>query len=652
MSQANSPSNPRSGPLRIFIAKRIHTMDESLPEATAVGVIDDRIVAVGDIASMAPWRDGREVIVDERLADKILMPGFIDNHLHPYLGSIMTPMEIIAPEAWRVESGRVAPAAETPERYRELLVKRLAAHPDKTDWFITFGYQPAKHGRWTRVELDELCPDRPVILWQRSYHETYLNSAAIEKLGLTADVVGQHPQVNLERGHFYETGNKLVVTRLLPYFMRPEWYNRGLNITTDLMQQGGITTAGDLVFGAVDPDFELAALETCLEKQQRPLRIVNVCEPRAFSNRAVGRPATGVPTECPDFAAGLKAIEAVQFRGSRRVIFSRAIKLFADGAMFSQLMQMKPPGYIDGHHGEWLMSPEVLAEGVRVFWDAGYQIHVHVNGDAGMDAVLAALAAAQERKPRFDHRFMMHHVGFHTNAQSIKMAALGAHASVNPYFIHALSDDYSLLGLGPERAAQIVRAGSLLRSGIRVSFHSDFMMAPTEPLLLAWCAATRTTKSGREVSPEEQLTLEQALRGITIDAAFGLHLDHEIGSIVAGKKADFTVLEDDPFEFGVKRLKDVRVAGTVFEGELHLLAKPLASVLSSDPAQPATESALSAPAMAFKSRRGRYRQMRGNCCEVDGDPCVFMRQLAGWAPGSMPALASISDLTPQERRAQ
>ena len=633
----HSPSTPHPQPekLTIFTARQIHTMDESLPHATAIGVIGDRIVAVGDLASMEPWRAGRETVVDNRLADKVLMPGFIDNHLHPYLGAILTPMEIIAPEAWRMEGGRVAPAANTPERYRELLIDRLAAHPDKQDWFITFGYQPTEHGTWTRHELDVLCPDRPVILWHRSYHESYLNSAALAKLGITLEEVGDHPQVDLARGHFFETGNKLVVTRLLPYLMRPEWYHKGLNITADLMQQGGITTAADLVFGAVDPEHELAALDACIEQPGRPLRIVNVCDARAFSNRAVGRKVMGSPTHCPEFAEGVKAIEAMQSRSSRRVKFSRSVKLFADGAMFSQLMQMKLPGYTDGHHGEWLMAPEVLAEGVKVFWNAGYQLHVHVNGDGGMDSVLASLAAAQEQKPRFDHRFMMHHVGFHTNAQSSKMAALGAHASVNPYFIFALADDYSLLGLGPERAEQIVRAGSLIRNGIRVSFHSDFMMAPTEPLTLAWCAATRTTRSGREVCLQEQLTLEEALRGITIDAAFALHLDHEIGSIVAGKKADFTVLEDDPYELGVKRLKDVRVAGTVFEGEVHLREQALSSSLSVRSLAPSADAAPpAAGAPAWRSRRqaprGRYRPVAEGCCDADGDPCLFLRQLAGW----------------------
>jgi predicted amidohydrolase YtcJ len=610
-----SPDNPNT--LRIYLARRIYTMDESLPQATAVGVVDGCIVAVGDMSSMEPWKKGREVVVDTSLRNKILMPGFIDNHVHPFLGALMTPMEIIAPEPWRMPGGHVCPAANTPGRYMELLKERLAAKPDKSEWFITFGFQPAEHGKLTRCELDALCPDRPIVLWQRSFHESYLNSVALERLGLTEETAGKHPQVDLAAGHFFETGNFLVMQRLMPYLLQPERYHRGLNITADLMQQGGITTAADMLFGALSPDYELAALDTCIEKPGRPLRVVNICDARGFAGRASGAKALPSPGEGMDFAGGLKLIEKFRTRESRRIRFSKAVKLFADGAIFSQLMQMNKPGFTDGHHGEWLMEPNVLADGVRVFWDADYQIHVHVNGDAGMDSVLAALSAAQSAKPRFDHRFMMHHVGFHTTAQSRRMAALGAHASVNSYYIHALADGFAVEGLGPERAAQIVRAGSMVRNGISVSFHSDFMMAPLEPLLLAWCAAARVTRSGRKVSPEECLTLDQALRGITIDAAYGLHMDHEIGSIVAGKKADFTVLEDDPFELGIERLKDVRVAGTVFEGELHLLHAPMASIFQSGTPQSYSHA------------------FRAACCG-DGDPCAFVQNFAGLMPGTKP----------------
>lgn len=606
------------GPLRIYTARKIYTMDETLAEATHVAVADGRIVAVGGPEAMAPWRKGREVIEDASLRDKVVLPGFIDNHIHPFLGALLTPMEIIAPEPWRMAGGEILPAANTPERYLELLKERLAARTDKDNYFISFGYQPSEHGRLTRRELDAIAPDRPVILWQRSFHETFLNTAALEKLGLTQDAVGGHAQVRYADGHFFETGNFLVVQRLMPHFLKPEWYHRGLQATAFLLHQGGVTTAADMLFGGLTPEYELAALEACIAKPDRPLRVVNIFDARGFARRAANAPpGPPGPDEVLNFAAGIEAMRAFKSRETRHVKFANAAKLFADGAIFSALMQMNFPGYADGHHGEWLMSPEVLAQGVKALWDEGLQIHCHVNGDAGMDAVIAALDAAQRERPRFDHRFTVHHVGFHTNAQSRRLGALGAHASVNPYYIHALTDSLSESALGPERGEQLVRCASLLRNGLSVSFHSDFMMAPIEPLLLAWCAATRTTRSGRQVSPAECLTLTQALRGITIDAAYAIRMDHDIGSIVAGKKADFTVLEDDPFDLGVEQLKDARVSGVVFEGQWRPLVKPMASVFAGETTRLPITAAHSA------------------CCGTDGDPCTFLRQLGDVAHGAL-----------------
>lgn len=568
--------------ITLFKARRIYTMEPSLPQAEAVAVADGRILAVGSMDSMAPWCEGRNVTVDDSFQNHVLLPGLIDNHIHPFLGAMLMPTEHIAPEPWRQADGSIRPAARTPEEYRRLLLQSAAAQPDPSQWFVSFGYQPKLHGRYTRTELDALFPDRPVILIQRSFHESYCNSAAIHRLKITAEQVAGHPQADWDNGHFYETGNKLVLGALMPDVLKPEWYGSGLAMTTRLMHQGGITTAGDMLFGSLNPEYELSALDEVLHRGDAPMRVVNIFDARGFSNRASGK-TLGPPTQSIDFDAGLAAMQPLFQRAGPKVWFSQAAKLFADGAMFSQLMQMNPPGYLDGHHGEWLMSPEVLAAGVRTFWNAGWQIHVHVNGDAGMDAVLSALEEAQAERPRNDHRFFMHHVGYSAASQTSRIAALGAHASVNPYYIHALADDYARFGLGEERASHIVRAGSMSASGMRVSFHSDFMMAPPEPLLLAWCAATRRTREGRVVAPDECLSLMQALRGITIDAAWALRVEHEVGSIATGKRADFCVLADDPFELGPDRLKDVRIAGTVFEGQSHMLSAPQASLLSALP---------------------------------------------------------------------
>lgn len=612
---SRSAAQPSRDPLTIFTAKRFITMDESLPEATAVGVIGDRIVCVGSLDAMQAWREGRKVTVDDRLRDKVVLPGFIDNHVHPFLGALLLPTEIIAPEDWRRPDGGVARAANTPREYRERLKAWIAARAGKDEWLISWGYQPPVHGKLTRKDLDALCPDAPLALQQRSFHEVFLNSKAIEKLSITPAIVAGHPQVNLEEGHFFETGRWLAMHRLMPFQMRKEWYHRGLGMLAQLCLQGGITTIADQLFGAVDPGYELDALDAEIESKGMPLRVVNVFDARNFSNRAAGK-AVGPPDQPIPFDQGLAEMERMRKRETRQIKFARAAKLFADGAMFSQLMQLNGPGYADGHHGEWLMAPEVLAAGVRTFWNAGYQVHVHVNGDGGMDAVLAALEAAQRETPRFDHRFTVHHLGFHAAAQTRRLAALGAVASVNPYYIHALADSYSVLGLGSDRASQIVRAGSLVRAGIPVSFHSDYPMAPTEPLFLAWCAATRRSRSGKVMSPAERLTLQQALRGITIDAAHAIGMDHEIGSIVAGKKADFTVLEQDPFDVGADGLKDISVWGTVFEGVAHPLPSPVASV----------HALRKSPAVPY-----RYRAVDPGCCATAGDHCDVIREFAAWA---------------------
>lgn len=608
--QEHAPPEKRA-PLTILTAKRIITMDESLPAATAVGVIGDRIVAVGDVESMSAWKQGRAVTVDDRLRDKVLLPGFIDNHVHPFLGALLLPSEIIAPEDWRRPDGGVARASTTPEDYRRRVADWVAARRGKDEWLISWGYQPSVHGRLRRPELDAIAPGVPLVLWQRSFHEMFVNTAALEQLGVTRDTVAGDPQVDWEGGHFYENGSRILMARLMPWMLRPQWYHRGLGMLARLMLEGGLTTIGDQLFGAIDVDFELAAIASEIESPRLPLRIVNVADGRTFSNRASGA-MLGPPDQPIAFDKGVAAVEELLSRGTRQVRFARAVKLFADGAMFSQLMRLGEPGYTDGHQGEWLMSPEVLAAGVRAFWRAGFQIHVHVNGDGGMDAVLAALEAAQREVPRFDHRFTAHHLGFHTTAQTRRLAALGAVASVNPYYIHALADSYAASGLGDDRAAQIVRAGSLVRAGIAVSFHSDFPMAPTEPLFLAWCAATRQTRGGKVVAQPERLGLEQALRGVTIDAAFALGMDHEIGSVVAGKKADFTVLEEDPFTTGIDRLKDIAVWGTVFEGEVNQLARPVASV--------------HAAARAFAPEVSGS----ASCCAAVRDRCDFARELAAW----------------------
>ena len=252
--------------------------------------------------------------------------------------------------------------------------------------------------------------------------------------------------------------------------------------------------------------------------------------------------------------------------GKKLMFFPKQIKLFADGAIISQLMQMKD-GYLDGHQGAWIEPPAELEERARLYWNAGYQIHIHVNGDLGLEVVLDTIEKLLRENPRSDHRTVIVHFANSTEAQVARIKRLGAIVSANPYYPVGFADKYSEVGLGPERADTMVRANSVLKNEIPLSFHSDLPMGPAAPLNFIWCAVNRVTPSGRVAGPEQRITVDQALRAITIEAAFSWRQESWLGSIAPGKIANFTVLGDDPYAVEPMKLRDISIWGTVFEGQ-------------------------------------------------------------------------------------
>ncbi len=235
-------------------------------------------------------------------------------------------------------------------------------------------------------------------------------------------------------------------------------------------------------------------------------------------------------------------------------------------------MQMKG-GYTDGHKGEWIATPQEIRAATKLYWDAGYQIHIHVNGDLGLDVVLDALERCMRENPRYDHRTVIVHFANSTDEQVARIARLGAIVSANPYYLAAFADRYGEVGLGPDRADSMVRLGAVAGRGVPISLHSDLPMGPARPLYLAWCAVNRVTTSGRIAAKDQRISVEQALRAVTINAAHSWRMEQEMGSIAPGKVANFTVLDDDPLAVDPIKLKDIPIWGTVFEGKVYPVKK-------------------------------------------------------------------------------
>ena len=552
MVWAADRSNVQS-PLVIYTAKKIITMEPALPEATAVAVAEGHIVAVGSLKSLRSWSDKKDSIIDRRFADKVIMPGFIDPHVHPSLPAVLTQFPFIAPDDWSLPTGEF-PGAKTPKTYTARLKELVAQHDDPSIPFITWGYHPLWHGELFRQQLTALFPDKPVMLWHRSFHELIGNDAAMALLGVTEAELDGNPLTNWARGHFFENGMYALRPKM-PFIFDPARFGKGMQNFIQMVHQGGVTTALDMgtgVFG--NPDAEISLIRHTVETSQAPARVILTPIITDF----IGRKQT--------IEQALQQVDKWRSENSRRVMFDRRFKLMIDGAIYSGLAQFKFPGYIDGHEGVWMVPKEVTEQWAQAFWDAGYQLHAHTNGDGSAEVLIDLLKTLQKNTPTVDHRLSLEHFAYTTEDQNRQLKELGAVVSANPYYHFILSDIYSDQWLGADRGNQMVRLGSLERLGVPFAFHSDSPMAPLEPLALVSAAVNRITINGNLTGQRERVSLDAGLRAITINAAWVMGYEDQIGSIRAGKKADFTILEADPYEVNPKRIKDIKIWGTVFEG--------------------------------------------------------------------------------------
>ncbi len=561
VTQGDGTATPVTEPhrldIKLFHNGEIVTMEPAQPRAEAVVSREGKIAFVGKLAD-ARTLYGQAQKVD--LEGRTLMPGLIEQHLHPLLGALTLAVPVIAPEPWELP-GKTWPAASGQQAYLAALAEqeKLLEDPRETLW--SWGYHQYFHGELNREILDRISPTRPIGVWHRSCHEFFLNSAFINQLGITqaqVDAAGEEVrrQTDLARGHFYENGALLFLApRIMPDLASPRRFTAGLKQMVEILHSNGVTAFNEP--GAQIDQQSAGLYQAMLGAEDVPLYSFFIPESKKFYHD-VG--SEGVLQAVQDVKTMLPSSGKVRF-------LDKQVKLLVDGAIISQLMQMKD-GYLDGHHGEWIQGPEETATVSKIFWDAGYQLHLHVNGDAGLEMVIGVLEKLMADNPRQDHRTTIVHFANSTDEQVRRLAALGAIVSANPYYVTGFSNKYAEIGLGEERAHAMVRLGPAEKLGMSLSLHSDLPMAPADPLYLAWTAVTRKTNEGNVVRPDLAISVDTALRAITIDAAYSWRMEDEIGSIREGKVANFTILEANPYQVKPEQLKDIEVWGTVFEGRI------------------------------------------------------------------------------------
>lgn len=539
-------------PTTVFVARRIHTMNPSRPLATHVAVRDGRVLAVGSADEIAAW--GPHVL-DDRFAGQVLMPGLVEGHCHLMAGTLWRYVycgffDAVAPD------GTVVPGCKSLDEVVAALSRRAAGTAALDAPVVGWGFDPIYFGsrRCTRQDLDRVAADRPVGLMHASGHILNANTRALELAGLARTGI-EHPAIplgpdGLPTGELKGPegmGPALQHVGLHRSFLGGD--EAGLRDFARLCVRAGVTTATDL---AATLDDE--GVETLLRVSGEPGYPVRI----APFLRLIGMsPAQAVA----------RAV-ALRERSSDALRLG-AIKVVADGSIQGFSARLRWPGYFNGApQGLWYTAPEAIRETYTLALQQGVLVHTHTNGDEATDLAIDCLARALHAQPAFDHRFTLQHCQLADAAQYRRMKALGLCVNLFANHHYYWGDQHRTVTVGPERAERMNACATALASGVPFAIHSDAPITPLGPLFTAWCAVNRLTASGRVLGAAERIGVADALRAITLGAAYTLRLDGEIGSIECGKRADFCVLHDDPMEAAPEKLKDVRVWGTVQGGRV------------------------------------------------------------------------------------
>lgn len=538
--------------ITIYRAKRILTMNPARPEATHVAVRDGRILGAGKLDELAGW--GKHAL-DDRFADKVLMPGLVEGHSHLTEGAVWAYVYVGYHDRMDPD-GRVWPGATSIEAVVKRLREAEQELADPAQPVVGWGLDPIYFGaeRVRRADLDRVSTDRPVGVMHASFHILNVNSRALERGGLLRPGIA-HPGVPLGDDGL-PTGELKGPDAMMPVaphvgFDRERLAADELGFArfARLAVRTGVTTATDLASllpqNAVDMMLRVSA------QPGFPLRVVSLL-----------RQLNQTPQQLVERAAAVRAMSTDRLRLG-------AIKLVADGSIQGFSARLRWPGYYNGApNGLWYTPPETIRAVYARALESGILVHTHTNGDEATELALDCLEHALKAQPVRDHRYTLQHCQLADAAQYRRIKALGVCVNLFPNHHFYWGDQHYEMTVGPERAERMNACATALASGVPLAIHSDAPVTPLGPLFTAWCAVNRLTASGRVLGEHERIGVQDALRTITLGAAYTLRLDQEIGSIECGKHADFAVLEDDPLEAGGEALKDVRVWGTVQGGRV------------------------------------------------------------------------------------
>ena len=534
-----------------LVNARVQTMNEDVPLAEAVVVQDDKIVYVGDAAGAAPFIGESTDVRD--LKGQLLLPGFVDTHVHPIAG------------------GGYATALSldtfgTVDEWIEAIAEYAAANEDSPLLF-GYGFLATTFGPAgpMRQQIDAVVPDKPVLIMDEGFHAAWANTAALNELNITQDTPDPVPGYSYYKrdengdatGYLLEGTAGLAMDSL--NVITEDVLVEGTDIIIDIMNRYGVTSAFDAgVFGTGESVKRV--LDRLEDSGQLTIRIVGSSRPELQEEYVT--------------AVDVADRWRKELKGDR--YHYNTLKIPDDGtvegrtaAMFEDY-QGEP-----GNSGETVFTEEQMKHMITAAASRSMDVHVHALGERAIHETLNAIEAAQAAHPDSPTRYTICHIQVIADQDVPRFGELGVIAQSTPLW--ASYDTYGKEFVSEDQFNRFWRYRSLEETGAKLTFGSDFPASGAgtlglSPIVQIEIGRTRQEPGDTEalVQPleSERLSVDSLVRGFTIDAAFQLHMEDQIGSIEVGKKADLVVLDQDIFSIDPYSIHKTEVVMTVMDGEV------------------------------------------------------------------------------------
>jgi predicted amidohydrolase YtcJ len=539
----------------VFTGGGVYTVDPARTWAQAVAVKGGRIVSVETDESVADHIGPKTEVHD--LHGRMLLPGFQDAHVHPPPGGLEM-LECNLNEAY------------TREGYEQIVAEYASEHPD-VEWIRGGGWSMDSFpgGTPTKEILDRIVPDRPVYLPNRDGHGAWVNSRALDLAGITRETPDpldgriERDDAGEPSGTLHE-GAMDLVDKLMPPVTEAEW-EEGLRVAQQYLHSLGITAWQDAIVGG--PYDTLGAYTATAGRGALTARVVG----SLWWDRHRGE------DQIDELVAKRDRSSVGRFRATTvKIMQDGVIEDFTAGVLEPYL---GPDGTPTSNRGMSFVDPELLKACVTGLDAEGFQVHTHAIGERAVREALDALEAARAANGANDHRHHIAHIQVVHPDDIPRFRELGVVANAQPLWatLEGQMVNLTIPFLGPERSGWQYPFASLVRSGARLAFGSDWSVSSPnpmwemaiavhrkEPRRYADMVGERATKEA--FLPDERIDLSTAIHAFTMGSAYVNHLDDVTGSIEVGKEADLVVVDRNLFDLSLDELADARVQMTMVAG--------------------------------------------------------------------------------------